>query len=52
MNLTWQFDYINLLNDNPPLLYFTVPHTFPWSAHGVLMELPICVREVMYKFLC
>ena len=23
-----------------------------WSAHGVLMELPICVREVMYKFLC
>ena len=33
-------------------LYFTLPHTFPWSAHGVLMELPICVREVMYKFLC
>ena len=20
------------------LLYFTVPHTFPWSPHGVLMD--------------
>ena len=24
-------------------LYFTVPHTFPWSAHGVLMKSVECL---------
>jgi hypothetical protein len=22
----------------PILLYFTVPHTFPWTPHGLLMD--------------
>ncbi len=43
--------HLHLMNDYAAALYFTVPHRFPWTAHGLLMDLMECSWTVHGLFM-